>query len=361
VVAVVAVIMTALFVATSAACSSGGDSASDSSTTTGGQNRTDVLAGLAERVIVPAYADLADATAAQTQAVEALCASPGPAQLDAARQAWLRVNQAWGATSAFRFGPVSDRRLDASIDFPIKEAKVAALAGGSDPIDASSLGDEGADVRGSAAIEWLLFADEPMTDHRCAYASAAAELVEQAAARAHDAWTQPTDGQAPFADQLSMAADGGMYATEQDALADVANGAIFALKGAAEMILEKASGALTSEADPAGVDAGRAHQAREDALAAVASADAVYGGAGGPGLGAIVSEISPDTDQRMRDKLAEARQAVEAIPPPIATAVDIAPIRSAFYVVRQAQVLMGTEVASTLGITLAFADTDGDS
>ena len=71
--------------------------------------------------------------------------------------------------------------------------------------------------------------------------------------------------------------------------------------------------------------------------------------------------MTPETDERMRARLAEATRAIESVPAPIAGATDLAPLRSAFFVVRQAQVLMGTEVASALGITLAFADTDGDS
>ena len=181
------------------------------------------------------------------------------------------MNAAWGATSAFRFGPVADLRLAAAVDFPIEEAKVAALADGSTPIDAEALSSEGADVRGSGAVEWVLFADEPVTPQRCAYAAAAAALVDRAAQKVHRAWTEADGDEPSFRDQLTMATDGGMYATDQDALADVVNGAIFSLKNAAEMILEKSSGALTSQADPTGVDAGRAHQAREDTLVAVAS------------------------------------------------------------------------------------------
>lgn len=355
------VVAALLLLVAAAGCTSDGGAGGSTATTASGTDRSEVLAGVADRVMVPAHSELAAATAAQTTAIDALCATPGAAELAAAREAWLRVNAAWGATSAFRFGPVADLRLVAAIDFPIEAAEVAALADGSTPIDADLLSEEGADVRGSGAIEWVLFAAEPVTPHRCAYVLAAAELVDRAARRVHTAWTEADGDEPSFRDQLAMTADGGMYASDQDALADVVNGAIFSLEDAAEMTLEKSSGALTGEADPAGVDSGRARQAREDALAALASAEAVYDGGGGPGIGSLVAAVAPETDERMQARLAEATQAVGIVPAPIAAATDLAPLRTAFFVVRQAQVLMGTEVASALGITLAFADTDGDS
>ena len=125
-----------LLLVASVGCSSdGGDGGSSATTESGTSDRSEVLASVADRVMVPAYTELAEATATQTGAIDALCASPGAAELAAAREAWLRVNAAWGATSAFRFGPVADLRLAAAVDFPIEEAKVAALADGSTPID----------------------------------------------------------------------------------------------------------------------------------------------------------------------------------------------------------------------------------
>ena len=62
--------------------------------------RSEVFTNLSRNVIVPAYEELETTTADLVTAVDALCASPSPANLTAAQDAWSDAWSAWNQTTA---------------------------------------------------------------------------------------------------------------------------------------------------------------------------------------------------------------------------------------------------------------------
>jgi predicted lipoprotein len=338
--------------------------------TTAPATRHDVVARLADQVIVPGYRSLADATAALQRELERVCAAPvDAAGLASVQQAWRVADEAWWTTAAYRFGPATDQRAAAAIDFAIDSAKIDKLLAATDPptpITPDRLDDTGADVRGLAGVEHVLFSPGAPADldaRRCSYALAAATLAATAAADVSTAWERGEDGERSFRDQLVEPGDGGMWAGEQEVIADLVNGSIAALGTVADMGLGRASGDVTGTPEP-DVDSGRAHALLDGELAVIAGVDSMFHGADGAGgLNDLVRIRSNPTVTRLDRQLADSADAIRAIPAPLATVpVDgLGPVKTAYEQVRATRITYRTEVASQLGVTLSFSDSDGDS
>ena len=68
-----------------------------------------------------------------------------------------------------------------------------------------------------------------------------------------------------------------------------------------------------------------------------------------------------DTADAMDGNFTAAVDALEAIPSPLFTVADPAPVHAAYEALKAAQVTLRAEIASQLGVTLTFGDADGDS
>ena len=84
---------------------------------------------------------------------------------------------------------------------------------------------------------------------------------------------------------------------------------------------------------------------------------------GDPGLAALVRSRSADTGDRLQSLTEAAVAALRPLPDSSAEAVahDHARLAKAAKAVAALRVLVTTEVASQLGVTIGFSDTDGDS
>ena len=349
----------------------------------GTADREAVLANLATTVIAPAYQHLDESADALVAATTALCAAPDAAHLAAAQEAWDTTRAAWRSTEAFRLGPATTFRSAAAISFPVDLAKVEAVLADPaqlpDPVTTDGVAALGADTRGLPAVEQVLFspgAPGDLAGRRCAFALGASELVAAATERLRVTWIDGTDGAAPFVEQLSSPGGDSMFADTTEALADLVNGTIAALSQAADMRLGRVTDDVTGTAAPEEVDAGAAHRARADTLDILGSVQAVHDGlpvgtpppaagaeASTSGLGALIGAMAPDTETLLARQLGDAAAAVEALPDPFFDygEPDMAPTSAAYELVRAARVTMRTEVASALGVTLSFSDSDGDS
>jgi len=320
-------------------------------------SRTQVFANLARKVAVPEYENLATTTASLQQAMTALCASNTPANLDAARAAWLDAWEAWNRTRVFRFGPTF---TVSHITFPIDPAKIENLAAGSQPaigppFTPDSLLQTGADVRGLEAIEYVLYTGT-VTPATCSLASAAAQLAASTAAEVAEAWTTGTNGAAPFAQQLANPKRSEMYENEQQALDDIVNGML--------LVSSEATSALANTLLPtpgrmrATVHTGTRVQ---DNLAAVQAAWlGTTKGKGGNGVGSLVASVSPTSAERTSDTLDKAVRAASKLPERLSDASP-AELRATYRYVRNLTRQLDAEVATQLGVTINLSDVDGDS
>ena len=76
----------------------------------------------------------------------------------------------------------------------------------------------------------------------------------------------------------------------------------------------------------------------------------------------MIESESPETDQRVRDALETAEQALADVPEPLRTAIVDAPdkVTAAEQAVHELRTVMTAEVASLLGVTVSLSDNDGD-
>jgi predicted lipoprotein len=347
-------------------CSAGDDDAT--STSVAVPDRTEVVAAMAGDVIVPGQERLVEATTELADTTESLCAEPTPELLDASRESWGEAQDAWASTAAYRLGPIRPLRLTADIEYPVDVEKVdELLAAGTGPITSAELDELGADLRGLNAVQELLFrpADVTALDARaCSYAAAAAELSAAGAGRLRDAWTVGVDGEPPYVEQFSRPGDDSMWADTTEVLEDVVNTSLSALTTVADMRLGPLTGSTAGEAAPEDLD-GPAGRALEDALAELGSVRAVVGdGERTSSLAALVGSRSPDTVAAVEDSLDNAVAQLEQLEVPLADAAAEPATRRQVEVaeadVLAARGVLRTEVASQLGLTITFSDSDGD-
>jgi predicted lipoprotein len=291
----------------------------------------------------------------------ALCAAPSAPGLAAARAAWRDTELAWESTRATGVGPAVTMRSMQAIAFTGAPQKVEALLAGTGPVSPAALGALGADQRGLAGIEEALFgpgADALATPggaRRCEYATSATSLVATAATAVRDAWTS-----------------GGYRATfvrgmDGDAISSVeelVNNLTFRL----QQIDDQGLRSFAEAATPADLPSRRREGAAAYGLAALRGilggvAAAVLGPDGDPGLAALVRSRSAGTADRLQRLTEDAVAALRPLPDSSAEAIAArhAEVERAARAVAALRVLVTTEVASQLGVTIGFSDSDGDS
>lgn len=324
--------------------------------------RREVLAHLADDVIVPAHDQLeADATAL-AQALAATCDNGDAAP---AQAAWRALRDSWSVTGAFAFGPVAEQMQAGPLDFwPVRtdtiEAKILEAPAA---IDAAYIDALGTSAKGLPALEYLLFAGpiDPKSP-RCAYAVALADDVVRRTGELADAW------QTGAAEALRTAGHGStIYTSEQLGLDAVVNATIENLYRMVKDKLDRPLGNLTGSApDPAISESIFSHGGRVDLERNLDGFERVYLGAdlesgGDPGLGALVAARDAALDERILAQLAVARAALAAFDRLDTALVDD---RSAVQTARDEldalRRLIKLDVASLLGVTLSLSDNDGD-
>lgn len=339
--------------------------------------RRGVLHHVAHAVGEPTFEELRLAAHEAHARVDALCQALTPAALDAARAAWDAERDAWGGTLPFTYGPVAEQMQKGPLDFwPARPDTIeAAIAAAPDAaaIDAAFIDARGTSAKGIPALEYVLFGDDPaavlpaLSDpaagpRRCAYALALAEDIAARADDLHAAWT-PT-----FADQLAGAGDGStLYPTAQLGVDEVVNNLIEALGTMVKAKLDDPLGNTTgAAADPALLESRFAGRSRADLQRNLAAAWAVYHGmdpdAPAAGIAVLVADLDPGLDQRITVQYTHARDALDAVPEPLSGAlVDArAAVQAARDELDALRRMLKLDVASTLGVTLALTDNDGD-
>ncbi|HTO01800.1 MAG TPA: imelysin family protein [Microthrixaceae bacterium] len=301
-------------------CSSDGGGSAASS-----PSRADALTQITDEVILPGLQASVDTTATLHTAVKDLCATPSDTTLDAARGAWGKAQGAWMATAAYRIGPIGELRSKAKIGYPISTEKLEKhLAKDASEVGLGNIDELGADLRGLGAIEYILFTPQSLSSlapQRCAFAEAAAASVNNGATELSQAWT---DG---YAREFKSSGQSGID--------DLVNGSLAALASVGDMAL-----------GPEAKNSGAAHRALADAAEELGSVRAVWGDAPG-GIDGLVAAKSVEAAKSFTNSL---DSAIASLDDP----------EGAFEHVKAARIALRTEVASQLGVTVSFTDSDGD-
>lgn len=357
-------VLVALSVSFSAASCSDDDGTTGGSTTAPtvpAPDRGDVLAVLAEGVIVPSYVRLGSDLDAFESAVGALCDAPGEASLDEARAAWRDAVDAWETTTAFGIGPAMEDRLMSEVGFAARITSIRRVLEGDRPVDVESVRSEGAAVRGLFAAEHVLFGEQaaelmsPDGNRACDYLGSVATLAAEKAAEVVDDWS---DGEARDAFVEATGSDA------EDTLPMLLNEVTHRVKAIDERSLRDIAAADSYEAlaETRGDGPGAYTLARQ--RSALRGAVAVIG-SGSNGLVGLVRERSPETADRLEVAATSALDAMDALPYSVAATFVVADgaalVDTAAERVAALKVVLATEVASQLGVTITLSDGDGDA
>jgi uncharacterized protein len=334
----------------------------------GGEHTESVLRALGEDVIVPSYTGLAGSLDGLTAALDTLCATPSAANLEAARAAWQEAAVAWPGTRAGGVGPAMDRRLMGAVGYRARPQTVTSLLEGGDPLDPESLAETGAAARGLSALELLLY-DDGAGDltapggagaRRCEYARSASTLSGEAVQVVVDDWRGEgeSSGEA-YVDALVSGVDGG----PQSSVSALVNEVAHSLQTLDDKGLRQIAAAgsvddlpVTDRDGPAGHGLAELRGLHGGIVAMV------DGPSGDDGLRALVEARDEEVAERLDAALSEATSTLDALPDSIAdTFAAPDDLAAASEAVAELKVVVGTEVASVLGVTIGFSDADGDS
>ena len=226
----------------------------------------------------------------------------------------------------------------------------------------------GSNRRGFGAIEYLLFRDDDLADPSravsvCPYLVAMATVAHEETGAILNEWAEVPEGRLAYRAYFSDRASSSMLPS--DAVADVVRTLYFLIRDIVDVRLATAMGLRQNPADPSAIPGTSADNGLNDIRHELMGMRGVYEGSGGEGLGIgdLVSQLSEDTDARLRNEFDAATAAIDAVNGPFrSAAVQRTPqVQSLYERLLDVQRTIATEIVSLLGVSIGFTDTDGDS
>ena len=338
-------------------------------------SREEVLVSLTDDVIVPRFEDLAERTGSLRSALHSLCEQPNQARLDVARTAWRDAREPWLRSQAAWFGPIMDRRSRSLVDWwPAEPGRIEGMLDGRDSIDANYVREFlSSTQRGLGAIEYVIFQDNALTlvalgqpdSVRCQYIVALGDIVADETKAALDDWTGDNAEGRSYAGYLNGTAASSLIG--KAAVDEVVSGSIHLSRLITDMRLGKALGVEDTQADLSAIPGGLGHNQVADLRNQILGMQDIYIGASDPdmgdlGISALVSGLDEDADQRVRDAFADALAAVDGLSEPLPETMrqNPEPALAAYQSLKELQKTLSADIVSVLGVTVGFADTDGD-
>lgn len=344
--------------------------------------RSEVLADLADQVIIPAYEQFElDAKALHNSVVD-LCASPDEESLSQARDTLKKTRSSWSHLEAMGVGPAMDRRSRAVVRWPVAVDEIEQLiADEAVVLDFDRFANRvGADQRGLGAVEYLLHhnsenevklkgADTPNTNvsevdggptvftdpRRCEYLLRITDVIRQEAIWLIDAWLESYDNGPAYKSQFSAAGS--------ESLDSLVNDSLFLLEAITDLELGVALGVMDKAADVEVIDEGLAGAGVDDLQDRLTSAMMVLVGDDNVSTGGLSLLLEDDLAARLRNDFVYAQTTINELEPPLRQAVINTPtrVKAVREAIKDIQILLATEVVGYLGVQIGFSDADGDS
>ena len=268
------------------------------------------------------------------------------------------------------FGPVLDRRSTSLLDWsPTDTSGIDRLLAEGAPTTIEEVRNVlGSNRRGFGAIGYLLFRNDDLADPSqavpvcpCLVALAAVAHEEGGAILAD--WMEGSEGRPAYRDYFSDRASSSMLPFA--AVADVVRTLYFLIRDIVDLRLATAMGLRQDPADPSAIPGTSADSGLNDIRHELVGMRAVYEGVGEDGLGIddLVSQLSEDTDARLRNEFDAAMTALDDVDGPFRdAAVQRTPqVQTLYERLLDVQRTFATEIVSLLGVSIGFTDTDGDS
>jgi predicted lipoprotein len=336
--------------------------------------RSRFLKELGTDLILPTYRDFDTRTGALAGALATLESSPTEATLTEAQSAWRAVREPWGLQEAYHVGPSEELHLGALVDQVPSTTGIDSLLAGDTPLSESAVAELGANRKGMLAMEYVLFdaeggnaavlsrlTEDTTGARRRAYLKALGAVLHADASAVRAAW-EPEQGN--YLAQLANAGnEGSKYATQKDAVDEVVNRLLASLE-TAELKLSKPLGFETGGTlRPELEETRRSDNSLADLESTLRGAERVWSGPNGDGgLSSLVSASNKRLDKTVREELEQVRTALQAIPPPLRTALknERESVETTRAALANLRATLASEVVANLGVTIKFNDNDGD-
>lgn len=349
---------------------------------TGADPREPIIAALAGGVYSPAYASLEQSLDRLHQANLALCLAPAQASLDTARERWREANAAQREVTFLGFGLYEELRLDAYLSrWPTSKDDLEALVAATEqPLNATSINEQGANKRGLPAMEYLLFGSAPEPQPPASFEDATqgprrCELLTALSADSlaqvkplKEAWQ---DAQSPAFVEFTSAGSGSTrYMSRQDLISMLVNHILTRQEYLTYTVLGAPAGFKEGVApDALSLQGWRSTSSAEAILHELEGLRHLWTGsieatAPGQELGLLAPTRAqnPALADRLLDALEQSEQRVQDIDGSLQTAINEHPeqVQAAFDALQTLTRLIKTEWAADLGVTVTFNDNDGD-
>lgn len=322
------------------------------------------LDSVARTVLLPAYADLSARAADLWRAAESLRTAPALTSLRQTQQAWRATLLAWRRTQSFAHGPVDSLGVYARIQFwPSRRQSIDRVLKANRPFDDRYLQELGANAVGLSALEVLLFDvretdaarvkafSGPSGDRRRRYLAALTGELTKQTRHVEQAWR----GAGGYAAGFGAGGQQNLNLLVNDILGAIEAGA----QGRLQTVIDKRH---QQQFAFDLVEGGLSGTSQDGLLALLTGVQASFTGQAGLGLDDYLKQINPGTARRVEAQFQLSIAAVRAIGMPLERGIEAREVlvRQAHEACRQLEVLVKSEVASALGVTLTFRSTDGD-
>jgi len=280
---------------------------------------TQVLSDLASGIMTPTYQDLDDRAGELVQAVSVLKNSPDEPNLVAAQEAWKAARKPWEQAEGFLFGPVDTKGIDPAIDsWPLNKQDLESVLAQTEPLTKDRIDGLENTLKGFHTIEYLLFGDNAdkkasgFTPRELDYLIAAAQSLKGETEKLVSSWHPSGEN---FQNHLLKAGSPeSIYSSQKSALQEITNGIIVI---ADEVANGKINDPL-SQSDILLEESRFSDNSKTDFQDNIRSIRNLYLGQyntfSGEGLSRIVSAQNPALDSRIRAEIADAIEAIGAIP-----------------------------------------------
>ena len=179
----------------------------------------------------------------------------------------------------------------------------------------------GSNRRGFGAIEYLLFRNDDLADTSravsvCPYLVALSTVAHEETGAISIEWAEVSEGRPAYRYYFSDRASSSMLPSA--AVADIVRTLYFLIRDIVDVRLATAMGLRQDPADPSAIPGTSADNGLNDIRYELMGMRGVYEGPGdeGLGIGDLVSQLSEDTDARLRNEFDAATAAVESVSGP---------------------------------------------
>lgn len=351
-----------------AACSKSTDSSKSSSSLFGSYDQGTMLTNIGSNVLLAGINNFSTSAAADVSAISAFTANPNATTLTAAQTAWTALALNWGTVAPFNFGPLNDNLISATVDtWPANDTKIETAITAQ-----STAASVGADTKGLKGLEYLLF-------DKTGNAAVLAKYTGTGAASRITFLNSVAQDLAAQATNLQKQWTGGYLNTFESAKGNDVSSSVSQVVNTISLYLDEVKNMKIGNPIGMGVKVND-NQAHPDLIeytiaeeslpvmkANVLAMKAAFDGGSGQGLDDLLNyvkaqkngqNLSTVVDSQFDDVITK----MNLINSPYATAVGSQKqqVQDVFTSLKTLIAYFKVDVANNLGVTITFADTDGD-